>query len=151
MGDDMTPVMPAVVLLPMPEPIRRLYAVVKELEALYPGRKFTPDGHLMGTLGEVIAEQAFSLKPLVPSNPGHDAEDQDGRLVQIKLTAGSGVSFYDTCQRLIVLRVTADREHVEVVYDGPGEPAWKAANVMQKNGQRTLSLSKLRKLAAPQL
>ena len=30
----------------------RLYDVVRELEAMFPGRYFTPDGHMVGSIGE---------------------------------------------------------------------------------------------------
>ena len=61
------------------------------MERLYPGRKFTPAGHMVGSIGEVIAAEHFGLTLLSPSHPGHDATDADGRLVQIKLTAGSSI------------------------------------------------------------
>jgi hypothetical protein len=38
-------------------------------------------------------------------------------------------------------------EVVEIAYDGPGAPAWAAAGRMAKNGQRSISLSKLRGIA----
>ena len=46
------------------------------------------------------------------------------------------------CDRLIVLRVVSPEE-AEIVYDGPGAPVWAAAGKMQKNGQRSIALSKL--------
>ena len=47
--------------VPLPEPVARIYKAIAELEALYPGRKFTPDGHLVGSIGEVIAAEALGL------------------------------------------------------------------------------------------
>jgi hypothetical protein len=47
--------------VPLPEPVARIYKAAAELEALYPGRKFTPDGHLVGSIGEVIAAEALGL------------------------------------------------------------------------------------------
>jgi len=41
----------------IPELVERLYAIVRRLEEKYPGRRFTPDGHLVGSLGEVIAAE----------------------------------------------------------------------------------------------
>ena len=41
----------------LPKPVAAIYRAVEELEALYPGRKFTPDGHLVGSIGEVVAAQ----------------------------------------------------------------------------------------------
>lgn len=35
------------------EIIRELYKITAELEEKYPGRRFTPDGHLIGSIGEV--------------------------------------------------------------------------------------------------
>jgi hypothetical protein len=107
------------------------------LEKLYPGRKFTPDGHLVGSIGEVIAAEHFGLTLYGMSKAGHDAFDANGD-VQIKLTAGN---MFADCVRLIVLRVVSPKQ---IVYDGPGAPAWKAAGSMQKNGQRKISLTKLR-------
>jgi hypothetical protein len=46
----------------LPEPVARIYRAVGELEARYEGRKFTPDGHLVGSIGEVIAAEALDLK-----------------------------------------------------------------------------------------
>ena len=34
--------------VPLPEPVAHIYKATAALEALYPGRKFTPDGHLVG-------------------------------------------------------------------------------------------------------
>ena len=131
----------------MPKAVRDIYRAVDELQAAYPGRKFTPDGHLVGSIGEVIAQDAFRLTLYSMSHQGHDAKNPDGRDVQIKLTAGSSISMYGDCDRLIVLRVVSTDE-AEVIYDGDGSPVWKAAGKMQKNGQRTISLSKIRGLAS---
>ena len=57
---------------------------------------------------------------------------------------------YDSCVRLIVLKVISPEE-AEIIYDGPGEPVWTNAGNVQKNGQRRISLSKLRKLAVDSL
>jgi len=129
-----------------PASVAAIYRSVAELEAQYPQRKFTPDGHLVGSIGEVIAAEAFRLTLYPMSQKGHDAFDAKGP-IQIKATAGKSVAMYDCCQRLIVLRIIPPGE-AEVVYDGPGEPVWKAAGKKQINGQRRISLSKIRKIAA---
>ena len=131
----------------LPEPVAKIYEAVAELEARYPGRKFTPDGHLVGSIGEVVAAEALGLTLHPGSYPGHDAFDADGD-VQIKMTGqrGTGVALYATCTRLVVLKVVSPNE-AEIVYDGPGEPAWSAAGAMGKNGQRVVSLARLRQIA----
>jgi hypothetical protein len=35
----------------LPKPVAAIYKAVEELEEAYPGRKFTPDGHLVGSIG----------------------------------------------------------------------------------------------------
>jgi len=54
----------------LPEPVADIYWAVVRLEVLYPGRKFTPDGHLVGSIGEVIAAESlayFHLHNLPPT------------------------------------------------------------------------------------
>ena len=134
--------------IPLPEPIASIYKAIATLETQYPGRKFTPDGHLVGSIGEVVAANALGLTLYDSmSRPGHDAYDANGRNVQIKMTARKRVALYATCDRLVVLRIVSPEE-AEIVYDGPGHPAWENARKMQKNGQRVVSLSRLRSLAA---
>lgn len=43
------------------EIIQELFETVQELELRYPGRKFTVDGHLLGSIGEVIAAEHYGL------------------------------------------------------------------------------------------
>jgi len=131
--------------IPLPEPVAKIYEAVEELQKLYPGRKFTPDGHLVGSIGEVVAEKALGLTLYSMSEPGHDAIDAAGRLVQIKMTAGKSIAMYADCDRLVVLRVVSPHE-AEIVYDGDGAPAWAAAGAMGKNGQKVISLTRLKSL-----
>ncbi|MCW5680205.1 MAG: hypothetical protein KF794_07125 [Xanthobacteraceae bacterium] len=132
----------------LPKPVAKIYEAVAELDALYNGlgRKFTPDGHLVGSIGEVIAAEHFNLKLLPGSTSVHDAVDEDGCFVQIKLTAGKRIALNACCDRLIVLRVV-NTDFAEVIYDGPGKPIWDAAGAMQKNGQRPIGLATVKRLA----
>ncbi len=42
-------------ILEIPSLVQELYSIVDRLEELFPGRRFTPDGHLVGSIGEVLA------------------------------------------------------------------------------------------------
>lgn len=132
----------------LPPQVATIYKAVEELSQKYPGRPFTPDGHMVGSIGEVVAAEALGLSLYPPSRAIHDAYDANGD-VQIKMTAGKCVSMYACCDRLVVLRVITP-EQAEIVYDGPGEPAWTQAGPIQKNGQRKISLAKLAKIGCSQ-
>ena len=134
----------------MPSLLADLYRIVARLQDLFPGRKFTPDGHLVGSIGEAVAARMFGLSLFKASTEAHDAETADGRtLVQIKMTQGNrGVGLRAKPQHLLVLRLVAMDRSVEVVYNGGCHAPWSAAGKVQKNGQRPISLSKLRSLDA---
>lgn len=129
----------------LPPEVKQLYALVKKLENDYP-RKFTPDGHLVGSIGEVIAAKHFGLKLHPQSHKGHDAVTKDGREVQIKLTQRNSISFYDDCDLLIVLKIAPPYEKAEVVYNGEGKLICEKLGKPSKNGQRVLRLSKICKI-----
>jgi hypothetical protein len=61
--------------VPLPDGVADIYKGVAKLEAKYPGRPFTPDGHLVGSIGEVIAAKVLGdgFKLVAPSTKGHDA------------------------------------------------------------------------------
>lgn len=131
----------------LPELLSRLRSVVMRLEEIFPGRRFTLDGHIVGSLAEVIAEYVYDLELLPGSHRCHDARcPGTGTYVQIKGTQRDRVALYEEPEHLIVLRLAEGGRPVEV-YNGPGAAPWAAAGPMAKNGQRAISLSKLAKLA----
>jgi hypothetical protein len=107
----------------IPGIVQRLYALVGELHHHFPGRRFTPDGHLVGSLGEVLAAYHYDLELLPASTAGHDARSRDGRLVQVKATQGARVAIRSEPDHLLVLRLLQDGT-IEEVYNGPGGLAW---------------------------
>jgi hypothetical protein len=131
----------------LPKAVAKIYEAVEELKRAYPGRPFTPDGHLIGSIGEVVAREIFGFDLYPPSYKGHDACCKTRGDVEVKITAGNSVAFRGDCNHLIVLRVVSP-EAAELVYDGPGAPALRLAGKPGSNGQRRLAISKLRQLAA---
>ena len=119
-----------------------LYASVTRLECLFPGRKFTLDGHLVGSIGEVVAGYMLGLTLARGSSHGHDAYAPDGSAVEIKFTQGKSVAIRHEPGHLIVLHHPPGGP-VRVVYNGPGEPPWAAAGSVQTNGQRPIGLTRL--------
>ena len=108
-----------------PELVKELFRSVRQLHDLF-DRRFTLDGHVVGSIGEVVAAQMYNLRLLPTGAKTHDAKTSDGRLVQIKLTGGNrGVILNSEPQYLIVLQLCEPATFIEV-YNGPGEVAWNA-------------------------
>jgi hypothetical protein len=120
----------------LPEIVKRLYAVVAELEAMFPGRHFTPDGHMVGSIGEALANYYYGFDELFKASfCGHDGR-VGTRQVQVK------------AQHLLVLRLYENGKFEEI-YNGPGNCVWDLVRErkMPKNGQHQISLRKLAILA----
>lgn len=129
----------------IPDLIKELYSVVNKLEDNFPGRHFTLDGHLVGSIGEVIASYYYNLELLPASVATHDAQSIDGKMVQIKATQGDTVGLRSEPQHLLVIKILKDG-NMEEIFNGPGKIAWDTSGKMQKNGQRPISVNKLRHL-----
>lgn len=127
------------------EKIQKLYRISHELEKMFPGRHYTPDGHMIGSIGEALAASYYGLTLFEASAQTHDAQAPDGRLVQIKATQIDRISISSEPEWLIVLEIHKDGTFSEV-YNGPGKLAWEHCGKMQKNGQRPISLARLRNL-----
>ncbi|WP_218927633.1 MULTISPECIES: hypothetical protein [Halomonadaceae] len=73
--------------------VKQLYTTVNELEAMFPDRHFTPDGHMVGSLGECLVADAYNLDLKTASNKGYDAVTESGLEVEIKATQSNSVAF----------------------------------------------------------
>ncbi len=129
-----------------PELIRAIYQAVDELEHMFPGRHFTPDGHMVGSIGEALASFYYNIKLFPASFKGHDGK-LGNRLVQVKATQGDSIAISSEPQYLLVLRLTKDGSFKEV-YSGPGPRVWAlvSSKPLPKNGQYQVRLSRLQQL-----
>jgi hypothetical protein len=129
-----------------PELIQELYRIVVELENMFPGRPFTPDGHMVGSLAECFAEYYYGLELYACSYPGHDAHTDDCN-VEIKATQGKSVSLRSGPEKLLFFQLLRDGSFEEI-YNGPGAPVWALVEAKPRpsNGQYKVSLTQLRKL-----
>ena len=125
----------------IPEKVRQMVKIVSELETDFPGRHFTLDGHLVGSIGEVAAAYYYGIKLYPPSAKIHDGEI-GGRKVQIKTTQRGSVLIKYEPEYLIVLYLSAEGEIYEV-YNGSGEKAWSIASKPDASGNRRLSIKGL--------
>jgi hypothetical protein len=130
----------------LPRLIADLYRIVDELESQFP-RKFTPDGHLVGSIGEVVAAYFYDLNLSDQSTESVDAwtREKEPRSVQIKLTAGRAVSLSDsekTSDILIVLKL-GRRTGFEEAFNGCYPTKVLEAIKSSKRKVKSVSLRKL--------
>ena len=148
--------LPAPSMVDLAELMRRLADLVNQFEALAPGRAFTPDGHMVGSIGELIASTEHDLVLTTASTKGVDATRQlpDGttRTVEIKTTTRKSFAFrhWDAVSDDVIAIILNIREGTwETVYNGPAAPIWAALRpTMPSNGQRVLSAAQLRTLGS---
>jgi hypothetical protein len=120
---------------------------VRELEEMFPGRHFTPDGHMIGSLGECLLANSYGLELKTASNKGFDAVTESGLEVEIKATQSNSVAFRSQPQHTIIIKLLPDGTFDEI-YNGPGALVWEQFKNKQlpRNGQFQISLNKLRQL-----
>ena len=131
-----------------PQLLKAIYDAVDELERMFPGRHFTPDGHLVGSLGEALAAHHYNILLSQASSQCHDGSCGE-RQVQVKATQGDRVALSSEPEHLLVLRLNRDGTFSEE-YNGPGSSVWALVShkPRPKNGQYQVSLSALRRLMA---
>ncbi|HEY5212192.1 MAG TPA: DUF2442 domain-containing protein [Acidobacteriaceae bacterium] len=137
----------------VPALIGDLLKTTKRLNTLFKGRAFTPDGHLVGSIGEVVAEYIYGVLLEPSSTPQVDAHTQDGRSVQIKLTGANGNSFGFRWSNLaprkpaeILLALKLTDRGFEEIYNGRFPEELLRGRRDTSNGQISISLAKLREL-----
>jgi len=135
----------------VPALIAELYRTTERLGKLFPGRPFTPDGHLVGSIGEVVARYIYGLDLEECSTPQIDAR-KDGKSVQIKLTGKNGRSYgiswssqMQGAPDLLICMKLTEEGFVEI-YNGPFPVNLLQAKADSRNGQIQLPLSALRDL-----
>lgn len=134
----------------LPLLIAQMMRFTQELERLFPGRKFTPDGHLVGSIGEVVAQHIYDLVLEPCSTPLFDARTKDAKTVQIKLTGKSGKSYgvrWSNSQEMIapdyLIALKLEASGFTEIYNGAFPTEMLVGRNDQKNGQIPLSVSRL--------
>jgi hypothetical protein len=127
--------------------IRNLWGQIQHLRKLYPHRRFTLDGRIVGDIGEVVAETLFDLTLDEKSRKTHDAVAGDGRQVSIKASFQNHLTFTATPEAMIGILLREDGGH-EVVYNGPGRYIEEAYGHRAGFGAKLLRLpaSRLREI-----
>jgi len=129
--------------------IRTIYKAVKSLEERYPRRKFTPDGILVGTLGEVLAEEKYDLRLHPPKTKDFDATDYRSRKVQIRCNQRNTTPIKKGATKglFLALKLLPDGS-IEEIFNGPASVAHQLTMGRKADASGFVGLShkKLRKL-----
>jgi hypothetical protein len=126
--------------------IQELIKIVSDLEMVFPGRHFTIDGHLVGSIGEVMAAYYYGIDLYDASTEKHDGV-VDGREVQIKITQQDNITISAEPDYLIVLYMNKNGNIYEV-YNGPGNIAWESASKADSHNNHHMRVNRLMKLDA---
>ncbi len=124
--------------------VQKLISIVAELEAEFPGRHFTLDGHLVGSIGEVMASYYYGIELYKASAVAHDGE-VDGRKVQIKISQQDNIVIAHEPDYLIALYLNKSGNVYEV-YNGPGKGPWETASKPDLHNNRHMMVNKLMEL-----
>lgn len=124
--------------------VQRLVEIVVQLEAEFPGRHFTLDGHLVGSIGEVMAAYYYGIELYAASTEIHDGE-VDGKKVQIKISQQDNIVINHEPDYLIVLYLNRNGNIYEV-YNGPGKSPWESASKRDSHNNKHMRVNKLMEL-----
>ena len=137
----------------VPSLIGDLLKTTQRLNHLFEGRPFTPDGHLVGSIGEVVAEYIYDLKLAPASTPQVDAFTRDNHSVQIKLTGERGTSFgfrwptpVGVAHPDLLIALKLNSFGFEEVYAGPFPVELLQSRAKTSNGQLSITIAKLKAL-----
>lgn len=124
--------------------VQQLIKIVKELENDFPGRHFTLDGHLVGSIGEVMASYYYGIELYKASAVAHDGEI-DQKKVQIKITQQEDIVINHEPDYLIALYLNKDGSVYEI-YNGPGKAPWDSSSKRDSHNNRHMRVNKLMEL-----
>lgn len=128
--------------------VQAIYKAVRSLTKRY-GRKFTPDGVLVGTLGEVLAEEKYDLELLPPKTKDFDAVDCRGREVQIRCNQQNPTPIKRGATKGMFLALKLlPNGSIEEIFNGPASVAHQLTVGRKADSARFVGLShnNLRKL-----
>jgi len=124
------------------ELIADVFEACLKLTALL-GRPISPDGHLVGGLGEAYAAAKLGLTLEPPSTKDFDARDKQGRTVQIKATTRGSLALSGrttAAQRFVAVQLDPTTGVGAIVYVGSADVVWGLGPEVLKGRQWSKSI-----------
>ena len=133
--------------------IQKMFEAQRDLCGAFPKRPFTPDGRMIGDIGEAIAEIDYQVTVDPKSRKDWDGKREgvcEGcREVQIKATQKDSVDLKEPPDSgcLLVFKILRDGSW-ECCYNGDIGRVWKSLgeNKASKSGEKSINVDALKKL-----
>ncbi len=102
------------------ERIAELFKLTNSLNGRFKNKKFTPDGRLVGDIGEIIAEMFYGIKLHEKQRHTHDGECPEGRCVQVKISFQDQLTFSKKPDYYLGFKMEENGDFKEI-FNGPGD------------------------------
>ena len=121
------------------EALASIFRGIERLREVFPSRRFTIDGRLVGDIGEVLAELEYDLTLDEVSVRDHDARMPNGRRVQIKATFKDSLTFKTCPDYYLGFKLYQDGRFKEV-FNGPGRLILEKYSYRKDIGNKLISI-----------
>jgi len=123
--------------------IASIYEIANELGREFNISRCTPDGHLLGAIGQIAAKIAFGLQFGSDKKEHNCSWSDQNRIinVQVRCTGRGSVSIRKEPEYLIALEIS-ETGKIYLLYNGPGEYVWERIK-HQKQAQKNASRNQL--------
>jgi len=124
--------------------ISAIYGIASELSKEFNITNCTPDGHLLGAIGQIAAKIAFGVRFGSQTNE-HNCTWSDGDSIldiQVRCTGRGSIALRKEPKYLIALEIS-EGGNIYLLYNGPGKYVWEMIK-HQKNNQKYASKIQLR-------
>jgi hypothetical protein len=133
--------------------IRKMFEAQKELQGAFPKRLFTPDGRMIGDIGQAIAELTYQVTVDARSRKDWDGKREEVCAgcpeVQVRATQTDNTYVKEPPDdgRLLVFKIFRDGSW-ECCYNGDARSVWVSLEKRQANkaGEKTIKVDALRTL-----
>jgi len=123
--------------------IASIYGIANELGREFNISKCTPDGHLLGAIGQIAAKIAFGLN-FGSNKKEHNCtwSDQDRIInIQVRCTGRGSIALREEPEYLIAIEIFESGK-LSLLYNGPGKFLWNQVK-KQKQPQKYASKNQL--------
>lgn len=119
--------------------IAEIYKIANELGSAFDIDTCTPDGHLLGAIGQIASKIAFKLE-FGSQKEEHNSTWADGIRkvnVQVRCSGRGSIALREEPEHLIALEI-GETGRIRLLFNGPGQYVWRRIK-HQRNSQKYAS------------